>query len=186
MNSGVRILIISRAVSLGLRLGCRRYEMKGPLENPRNTLSLRERPHTGHHEAKVKGWCWRRVGPFRGEESLALSEPANPSETPGLGVTRGLPAQQSSHPASREATLQTFGGHKGPRSHGPCTPGTHSLAGGTDHARVAAVLAKDCHAGTHPPGQINSYIVTLTAEGMLRRGAADVGRGGSWHALQRR
>lgn len=107
----MRIPIISRAVSLrGLSLRCRRYERKGGLENPRNTLSLRERPHTGHHEAKVKGWCWRRAGPFREEESLALSEPANPSETPGLGVTRGLPAQQSSHLAQPRSHAADFWG----------------------------------------------------------------------------
>lgn len=135
----------------------------------------------------MKGWCWRRAGPFRGEESLALSEPANPSETPGLGASpEAFPPSRAATQPSLEAMLQTFGGHKGPRRHGPCTPGTDSLAGGTDNARVAAVLAKDSHAGTRPPGQIHFYIVTPTAEGMLRRGAADVGRGGSWHALQRR
>lgn len=159
---------------------------RGVLENPWNTLFLRARPHTGHHEAKVRGRCWRRAGPFREEESWALSEPANPSETAQLGVTGGLPAQQNTAQPSREATLRALGGHKGPGKYGPSNPGIRGLTGGADHAYVAAGPGKDSHTAACPSGQFNSYIVTPTAEGMPRRGAADVGRGRSWHALQRR
>lgn len=158
---------------------------RGGVREPLEHSVLKERPHTGHHEAKVRGWCWR-AGPFREEESRALSEPANPAETAELGVTGGLPAQQNNTQPSQEATLRALGAHKGPGRYGPCTPGPHALAGGTDHARVAAAPGKDSHTATCSSGQINSYMVTPTAEGMPRRGAADVGWGRSWHVLQRR
>lgn len=74
-------------------------------------------------------------------------------------------------PEAFPPSRQTHGA--GRHGHGP--PGTHGLAGGADHARAAAAPGTDSHIATGPPGQINSYVVTPAAEGMLRRGAAGVG-----------
>lgn len=109
------------------------------------------------------------------------------------GVTRAfLPSRTATLP-SQEATRRDLGDTKALEAW-PLHPCTQDLAGGTDHVCVAAVPGTDSHSATCPTGQINSYTVTPTArgcrgdgeEGMRRKGAAGVGRGGSWHAFPRR
>lgn len=114
----------------------------------------------------MRGWSGRQAGPFREEDPLSLSEPANPSET-SLARRHQRPSRPAGQaPRAVKKTPRELGrGRVGPGRHGAGPLGAHRLAGGTDHVCVAAAPGKGSDTAMCPPGQINSYIVDADGRG---------------------